>query len=269
MASFSEVAHRAISRSRCPIGPRLEEERIICWNCHEASSGNFMQEMKELLRSFKLAIVVLLESKVSGVVADGICKRIRMSRWGHSEATSFSSGIWVLWNEAMTEIEIKHAHKYFVHLAITLLDGRKWELTTVYASPNTSRRRGFWSKLVMISFDNPWALIEDINCVLKAEERSTDSGASTSFAEWVDHTGHINLGYFGSKYTWNYGVLMQTRKLARLDRALCDEEWRRIFHSASIPHLSYDHSDHCPLLLSLQTDEGSHLGDHPSRFVSA
>lgn len=57
----------------------IGDERIVYWNCHGASSGNFVLKLKELLRCFRLAIVVLLELKVSGVVADRICKRIRMS----------------------------------------------------------------------------------------------------------------------------------------------------------------------------------------------
>src|SRR4051812_45714525 len=112
----------------------LEDKIIICWNYRGVSSGNFMREMKELSRAYRTTIVVLLEPKISGVVVDGACKRIGMNLWGHLEATDFSDGIWVLWNEDEIMIEVKHVHKFFMHVAITLLEGRKWELTTIYSS---------------------------------------------------------------------------------------------------------------------------------------
>lgn len=92
----------------------IKVENIICWNCRGASSGNFVRVMKELLRSYKPALVVLLKLKISGAVADRICKQIGMSRWGYSEATGFSCGIWVLWNEDMIRVAVKHVQKYFI-----------------------------------------------------------------------------------------------------------------------------------------------------------
>lgn len=90
----------------------------------------------------------------------------------------------------------------------------------MYASPNTSERRKLWGKLDRNNVKGPWALIGDFNFVLKAKERSSDSGVSLGFQEWVERTGLFDFGYSGPKYTWNFGVSTQTRKEARLDRAL-------------------------------------------------
>lgn len=61
----------------------------------------------------------------------------------------------------------------------------------------------------------------------------------------------MDLGFVGAAHTWNYGVSTETRRSARLDRALCDDSWRRLFPSAIVRHLAHSHSDHCPLLLEL------------------
>lgn len=101
------------------------------------------------------------------------------------------------------------------------------------------------------------------------EERSSGSGASSSFVEWVDRKGLIDLGFSGPILTWSHGTSLKTRKSARLDRALCNEDWRSLLHSTSVQHLSHDHSDHCPLLLNLKACKGKHLGNRPFRFLSA
>lgn len=132
-------------------------------------------------------------------------------------------------------------------------EGVQWELTAVYANPHASGRMGLWDDLDKITVMNPWALIGDFNCVLKNDERNSNSGASSNFMEWVERKGLIDLGYSGPRFTWQHSVNASSRKASRLDRALCDVEWRRRFHSANIRHLPHAYSNHCPLLLSLVT----------------
>lgn len=63
--------------------------------------------------------------------------------------------------------------------------------------------------------------------VLLMEERSSGVGVSSSFKDWVECNGHIDLGYIWSCYTWLDGTTIKTRKAARFDRALSCDEWRR------------------------------------------
>lgn len=76
-----------------------------------------------------------------------------------------------------------------------------------------------WKKLKEV--DRPWMLIGDFNCVLKEEERSSNSGTLSSFESWVEYNGLLYVGYSGNKFTWSHGVNMETRKAARLDKAPC------------------------------------------------
>lgn len=108
----------------------------------------------------------------------------------------------------------------------------------------------------------------DFNYVLKDEERSSRKGASTSFVEWVDWKGLINLGFSGAVFTWNHGSDISQKRSARLDKGICDEDWRRLFQMAYIEHLSHSFSDHCPVLRHL-TPKGGCLGERPFRFHSA
>lgn len=59
---------------------------------------------------------------------------------------------------------------------------------------------------------------------------------------------------------------MATRKAARLDRTLCDMQWRHQFPIAHIRHLGHVVSNHCPLLLQLDSSVNHRLGSRPFKF---
>lgn len=88
--------------------------------------------------------------------------------------------------------------------------------------------------------------------MLSGEERSSGTGASSGFGSWVEDRGPVDLGCIGSRFTWHYGTRAETRRAARLDRALCCSGWRRAFSNATVSHLNHSHSDHCPILLELE-----------------
>lgn len=75
----------------------------------------------------------------------------------------------MLWDEEEIRINLRHAHKFFLHVMTTSADEKKWELTTVYASPDETIKNHLWDKLNEMGIDGPWIPISDFNCVLKGE----------------------------------------------------------------------------------------------------
>lgn len=71
---------------------------------------------------------------------------------------------------------------------------------------------------------------------------------------------------WGRRFTWNHGSSVDSSCSMRLDRALCDDSQRRLFNEASVKHLQYSHSDHCPLLVQLERETKPKLGERPFRF---
>lgn len=66
------------------------KNKFICWNCPGTNNGQFLREIKEMIRSYKPLVLILLEPKVSGLVADEVCYKIGFNRWCRSEAGGFS-----------------------------------------------------------------------------------------------------------------------------------------------------------------------------------
>lgn len=61
------------------------------------------------------------------------------------------------------------------------------------------------------------------------------------------------MGFEGQIFTWKRGNDKDNFRGARLDRALCDMEWRDRFKGATVKHIVMISSDHAPLLIT--TDE--------------
>jgi hypothetical protein len=69
------------------------------------------------------------------------------------------------------------------------------------------------------------------------------------FAKNIDRCGLIDLGSFGSKFTWQGHCRGGRMVYRRLDRGFSNHDWRMVFPEASIEHLVRRQSDHNPLLL--------------------
>src|SRR5436190_2361817 len=80
------------------------------------------------------------------------------------------------------------------------------------------------------------------------------------FGNWMQSSGLLDVGFFGPKYTWKRGTLSE-----RLDRAICNPQWRIKFPEASLQHLARISSDHRPILLKFSTFDPN-KANRPFRF---
>lgn len=125
---------------------------------------------------------------------------------------------------------------------------------------------------LQISFDTPWLLLGDFNCVMTLDETTNVCSDTTtkcnSFHDWVNVHGLLDLGFARCKYTWSRGCSIATIRAVHLDRGLCNAAWYILFSQASIKHLERATFDHCPLLLTLSDSQRSTNGG-PFRFQAA
>lgn len=172
------------------------------------------------------------------------------------EAVGMSGGIWVLWKDSL-KISVTRTNSQFVLLDVVSDNNVKWSLAIVYGSPTKSLRRQLWSDLGREGSNiiTPWLAMGDFNSVMNREEVSCPAAfneqRSKDFMDWINKEGLIDLGFNGSKFTWNRGNSVDTYRAARLDRCLCSEDWLDMHHSAMVNHLPRTTSDHNPILLDL------------------
>ena len=70
-----------------------------------------LNTLTELLTRYNLAILVLVETKVSGPTADEIHKKIGFDGTHRVEAQGFSGGIWLLWRRPTIEF-VKYTDQF-------------------------------------------------------------------------------------------------------------------------------------------------------------
>jgi len=191
------------------------------------------------------------------------------------EAQGFKGGIWVLWNSHELDAKIITSHDQFVTIEITPPNRRSWLLTIVYANPHGPLREALWQELAQCATDfrKPWLLAGDFNETAYLEERNHGSPEMlrrcNRFKQLIENNGLIDLGFFGPNFTWTRGLNQENRKEARLDRALCNMEWRGRFQEAAVRHLIRACSDHSPLLIAIDGFAHATPSRKPFRFLAA
>lgn len=86
------------------------------------------------------------------------------------------------------------------------------------------------------------------------------------FRDTLNSCGVMDLGCSGPKYIWRGPQFPgYDRVFKRLDRAVCNAEWRTTFHEGSVRVLHRINFDHHPILLKEDENEGARLRQCPVR----
>ena len=115
---------------------------IMFWNVQGAASGNFWRAFKTILKNYNPSMVVVMETRVSGIKADEFIKKSGFEFSHQVEAVGFSGGIWILWWNCV-EVEVVINHRQFIHFKVCRNNIFVFCVTTVYASQNPMLRRHF------------------------------------------------------------------------------------------------------------------------------
>lgn len=116
------------------------------WNVQGAASNGFRFSFRTLIKAFSLKMVVLMETRISGAKADVFIKHNGFHCSHQMEAEGFSSGIWILWNNAY-EVNIIWNHKQYIHFQVSENSSLISWVTAVYASPIPVIRKQLWQHL--------------------------------------------------------------------------------------------------------------------------
>ncbi|KAI8574007.1 hypothetical protein RHMOL_Rhmol01G0320300 [Rhododendron molle] len=257
------VYHRRIFRLLdLAAGSSLDETsimpnfNILIWNCRGAGNDNFKRHFSELIRTHKPKIVGILETKVTFRKMGLFFKHLGFSGFAYVDPYGRAGGIWIVWDTSKVSLNITHASSQAIHTEITKDGFEDWVLSTVYASPDPKNRDILWEEMDIQahSSNKPWLVAGDLNDTLNSSERrsfAVDSSSSQrrKFVGHVNNCNLVDLGFSGPKFTWNNGRKGMANVQKRLDRALCNEEWRNLFPEGMVQTLLRTYSDHSPILI--------------------
>ncbi|XP_028550676.1 uncharacterized protein LOC110092067, partial [Dendrobium catenatum] len=217
----------------------------LFWNCRGARKKQTGYYLRSLVSNNEVYFVGLTETMIEDVNrfdVDGIIRK----NWDflHVPASGRSGGLLALWKWDV------------VHFEACLMS----------ISKDYHSRRALWNDIgSLINAEDPVLVGGDFNCCLAQEEKKggrcfTYSAGAQEMANFMTDNDLHDLGFSGPKFTWSNNKSGSSKIWVRLDRVLMNSEGLRLAPMASVKHLIRLASDHCPLLVSLDStahDRGS------------
>ncbi|KAL8171581.1 hypothetical protein V2J09_023385 [Rumex salicifolius] len=200
-------------------------------------------ECRYMLKHFKTDILALLEPQVLGYKAQAVCDGLGFSNNFRVETVGASGGVWLLWNECDTSVQVIDDATFFIHV--------KCQLSSHCGVQ-------FWDELnrTIASISEPCFIGGDFNVIISLSERQGGSVGlmpdSAVFSDLINRRELIDMRFSSSKFTWRRGAADAPTVSKRLDRFLMNIPTRTVWDEAAVSHLPAVRSDHNPLLLLLR-----------------
>ncbi|XP_019251250.1 PREDICTED: uncharacterized protein LOC109230181 [Nicotiana attenuata] len=233
------------------------------------------KEVREYIRSNKINLVGLVETKVKEANAHRIAKLL-VPGWGlltnYNEARN--GRIWILWDTNILNIIGLQDDPQMIHCLVRSIRGNiNCYLTVVYGFNGIEQRRSLWEKLQhsAITITDAWLVAGDFNAMLYPNDRKSCNPVNHSeiqeFSYCIQQTGLSELPWKGDYYTWTNKYPGADRVCSRLDRVFGNYEWMMNWSHVETIYGQPQISDHNPMILILA--DYSWKGKVPFRFFNA
>ena len=88
-----------------------------------------------------------METKLGGDRAKAITNKLSLDEAIHTDTIGYSSGLWLLWNSDLVEVELLTKTKQEILVEVKVRNSRLiWLFSTIYASPR-SEKEAFCGKI--------------------------------------------------------------------------------------------------------------------------
>ncbi|KAA3460675.1 reverse transcriptase [Gossypium australe] len=100
----------------------------------------------------------------------------------------------------------------------------------------------------------------------KQGRRTREERQMEAFRRALEDCELADLGFSWQWYTWERGRLASNNIRERLDRGVANPKWWDLFKNFEVNHLQHSFSDHCPLVVSTNTNDGRYNSGHSRWF---
>jgi len=157
-------------------------------------------------------------------------------------------------------VVLRNYSNYHINVDVLEDDGYKWRFTGIYGYPQTEDRHKTWTLLRDLHSQEamPWLCAGDFNEILYQHEKEGGALRPQSqmdrFREAIVDCDLQDLGFEGDVYTWrNNNRTAQGYVRERL-AALANMDWRAKFTTVHVLNGDPRHSDHRPVIISMERE---------------
>lgn len=156
------------------------------------------------------------------------------------------SSIWIFWNSALNCNVLCNTPQCISLLRTHGMVDHPFVISAIYGKCSKVERRDLWQCLENIALNSKaWIIGGDFNIVRTANVRlggnNIDFSAVQEFNDFIFKCGLADFNCVGSAYTWKKSG---QRMWQRLDRCLCNTNWRMVFSDCAVYRLNKEYSDH-------------------------
>ncbi|XP_028097675.1 uncharacterized protein LOC114297443 [Camellia sinensis] len=205
--------------------------RLLFWNCRGAGNNTFKHNLTELVRTHKLEIIILLETKVTFSKIGNFFNQLGFTASTVVDPVRRMEGIWIVWDPTQVNVRASSANSQAIRTTIHKEDFEEWVLAAVYASHNPVLRENLSKDLEAVARDmeKPWLVASDFNDYANQGERRSYTASHNSvryqkFLDRVNNCNLIDLGSLGPRMTWTNNRHSLANTMERLDRAMCNSD---------------------------------------------
>ncbi|KAF9608966.1 hypothetical protein IFM89_012143 [Coptis chinensis] len=207
--------------------------KLLAWNCRGVGLDSTIRCLKDHIQIKKPQFIFLCETKADANKSSNLLKSFVNFNYFVVASRGLAGGLWCMWE---ADLDIQY-------------------ISCIYGSPQPLTRRNQWQLLesFLPPNDAPWLCIGDFNDVACIDEKRGGPPVPASqikhFTEAIQNCMLMDVGFIGSPYTWCNNQQGLRRVFKRLDRAMCNAQWRTLFPNAQLHHVLTVDSDHKLLML--------------------
>ena len=185
----------------------MNKINIICWNCRGLSGNAPIDRIRNMIRTYKPAVVCLVESRANQERVERFVARFSRSwNWAAITSEGYSGGIIVLWRRQLGSVTPIARSRLALHLVITPGLLPSWILTVVYNGQRIGVQKHLWKELFgMSSINIPWVILGDFNSITNASEHKGGpyyhyARKAKLFMDFISYNSLLDIGISGPSF---------------------------------------------------------------------
>ncbi|XP_057419187.1 uncharacterized protein LOC130713437 [Lotus japonicus] len=235
--------------------------RLLAWNCRGLGNPGTVHVLKGLIASQGPDVVFISETKKSSQEMCSMRRSLGLSNLFPLDCAgtgrSRAGGLCLLWNDEV-EVDIVHASPNHILCMVTHpLSQDPMQVLGIYGFPDEQNKHRTWEMIDRFKPHNPatpWVCLGDFNDILSPDDKrgggQVDILRLQNNNQTLSACGLVDAGFNGFRFTWSNKRQEPHTIQERLDYALVNEGWRKLWPVVEVSHLARHKSDHNPILMA-------------------
>ena len=245
--------------------------KVIAWNCRGLGNGPAVRSLLNLKKEEDPDILFLSETKMDTRRIQGLRWRLGLTNMVVKDCNGKSGGLAIFWKSGVN-FHLRSASRLYIDGDVVEKDGSVWRLTGFYGEPGSDKKELSWkaSRMLNAGRRHPWLCLGDFNEILWSHEKEGGQPRPQIYMDRfrlaMEDYKLSDLGFKGDVFTWWNNSHHDQYIRERLDRAVADDEWQAKFPGFSVRNGDPRHSDHRPVIVTMEKEVTSRRRGHAPAF---